>query len=57
MHALGAALKGTVALGASSQSTTLLLEFFHRHGRESGGAVVLGLLVVDLVDGHRGVDH
>jgi len=53
---LGDTLEGVVALFTTSESSTLLLELIHSHGRESCSAVVGGLVVVNLVDGNGGVD-
>ena len=52
----GLTLETIVALFAAGQATALLLEVGHAHGREGGGGVVLGLVLVDLVDGDGGVD-
>lgn len=44
------------ALSLSAQDALLALELAHADGGQDGGAVVLGLGVVRLVDGDRGVD-
>jgi len=41
---------------AAGKATTLLLELVETDGREGGGAVVLGRVVMDFVDGNGGVD-
>jgi len=46
-----------VRLGVVAELASLRLEVVHGYGREGGGAVVLGRLVVSLVDGNGGVDH
>jgi hypothetical protein len=53
----GLTLEAVVTLLAASQDTTLLLEVGHGDGRKSRGAVVLGSVVVNLVDGDGGVDN
>jgi len=50
-------LETVVALLTTGQATTLLLEICHADSRESGGRMVLGLVLVDLVDGNSGVDN
>jgi hypothetical protein len=57
VKALGTAVEVVTALLATAQSATLSLELVNADGRESGGAVVLGSLVVNLVDGHGGVHN
>jgi hypothetical protein len=57
VKALGTALEVVTALLATAQSATLGLELVDADGRESGGAVVLGSMVVDLVDGDGGVHN
>ncbi len=49
-------LEAVITLLTTGQNTTLLLEVCHADGRQSRGAVVLGRVVVDFVDGHGGVD-
>jgi hypothetical protein len=56
-NSAGLTLEAVVTLLAASQDTTLLLEVGHRDGRKSRGAVVLGSVVVNLVDGDGGVDN
>ena len=56
-HRFWFTLKTVVTLLAAGETTTLLLEVGHADGRESGGGVVLGLILVDLVDGNGGVDN
>lgn len=48
-------LKSVCALFTTTENTASLLELGHAHSRQSGGCVVLGLVVVDLVDGDGGV--
>lgn len=50
-------LETIVTFLTASQATSLLLEVGHAHGWESGGGVVLRLVLVNLVDGHGGVDN
>lgn len=45
------------ALLTSSESTALLPELGHGDGREGGGSVVLGFVLVDLVDRDGGVNN
>ena len=54
---LGNTLEGIVALLATGKSSTLRLELLHGHGRKSSGAVVSGLVVVNLVDRNGGVNN
>ena len=49
-------LETVVTLLAAGQAPALLLEVGHAHGGESGGCVVLRLVVVDFVDRDGGVD-
>lgn len=49
-------LEAVVTLLAASENTTLLLKVGHADGRKSRGAVVLGSVVVNLVDGDSGVN-
>ena len=56
-NSAGLTLEAVVTLLAASQDTTLLLKVGHGDGRKSRGAVVLGSVVVDLVDGDGGVDN
>ena len=49
-------LEAVVTLLAASENTALLLKVGHADGRESRGAVVLGSVVVNLVDGDSGVN-
>lgn len=50
-------LETVVTLLTAGQAATLLLEVCHADGRESGGGVVLRLILVDLVDGDGRVDN
>lgn len=50
------ALEAVIALLAAGEDTTLLLEVGHADSWESGGGVVLGSVVVNLMDGDGGVD-
>lgn len=50
-------LEGVIALFTTSKCSTLVLELIHGHGRESGGAVVGSLVVVNLMDRNCGVDN
>jgi hypothetical protein len=50
-------LESIIALLAAGKSSTLVLELVHGHGRKSSGAVVGGLVVVNLVDGNGGVNN
>jgi hypothetical protein len=52
---LGLANEAVLTLLAADEGTALLLELGHGNGGESGGSVVLGGVVVDLVDGDGGV--
>lgn len=49
-------LEAIIALFAAGEDTTLLLEVGHADSWKSGGGVVLGSVVVNLVDGDGGVD-
>ena len=49
------ASKVVAALLAATEDATLLLEVVHAHRCESGGRVVLGLVVMNLVDWNCGV--
>lgn len=53
---LGLALEGVGVLLAAGQVAALALEVLHGDGGQLGGAVVLGLVLVHLVDGDGGVD-
>ena len=55
-NVLGHALEGIVALLAACKGPALVLELIHGHSRQSSGAVVGGLVVVNLVDRHGSVD-
>jgi hypothetical protein len=57
VEALSTALKVVTALLATAESTTLGLELVDANRRKGGGAVVLGSLVMDLVDGDGGVHN
>lgn len=50
-------LECIVALLTASKSSALGSELGHSHGRQSGGAVVSSLVVVNLVDRNGGVDN
>lgn len=52
----GLTLETIPTLVAAGQTTAGALEFVHADGGESRGGVVLGLVVVDFVDGDGGVD-
>lgn len=52
---LGAAIEGIGTLFTAGERTSIGLELGHAHGRESGGGVVLGSIVVNFVDRYRGV--
>jgi len=54
---LGHALELVVTLLTAGQGSTLVLEVAHAHGGQSGGLVVGGTVVVNLVDGDGGVDY
>lgn len=49
-------LETVEALLTASQNTTLLLEVGHADSGKGGSGVVLSCVVVNLVDGHGGVD-
>lgn len=53
----GCAIERIVARLGAAEGTSSLLEFGHGHGWEGAGGVVLGLVVVDLVDGLGRVDN
>lgn len=53
----GLTLETVVTLLTASQDTTLLLKVGHGDGGKSRGAVVLGSVVVNLVDGDSGVNN
>ena len=52
---LGLANEAVSALLAAAEGTARLLELVHGDSRECRGSVVLGSVVVNLVDGDRGV--
>jgi hypothetical protein len=52
---LGLADEAVLALLTAGEGTALLLELGHGDGGESGGSVMLGGVVVDLVNGDGGV--
>ena len=54
---LGLALEAIVALFTAGQRAALTLKVGHAHGRKGRGSVVLGLVMMDLVDGNGGVDN
>ena len=55
MSGLGLADEAVSALLAAGEGAAGLLELLHGDSRKSGGGVVLGSVVVDLVDGDGGV--
>jgi len=55
-NSLGLATERIRALFAAGQGTALLLELVHGYSREMRSSVVLGLVVVDFVDGVCGMD-
>lgn len=57
VNALGAALELARALAVALQHTALPLELVDAHGRQGGGAVVLGGVVVRFVHRDGGVDY
>lgn len=57
MGTAGASLKLVDLMMFAAASKTLFLELVHADRREGCGAVMLAGLVVNLVDGHRCVDH
>jgi hypothetical protein len=50
------ALESVGTLFAAGETTTLALELVHADGGQGGGAVVLGSVVMDFVDGDGSVD-
>ena len=57
VYSLRLPVKSISALLATRDVATLLLEFVHGDGRELRSSVVLGLVLVDLVDGDCSVDN